>query len=386
MRFPIVVSLILFTSACATRKEERIKSEIHKRIYMNMNNPSRLSPEIVTLEYPVNEVAPLILPNKFACLVGSAFGVAAISEDLKKVSFERARGNFPEIPVGAFGSNEDGTVMWGQEGYRGFLAYHFPSGTTINTVPDTYAEMVGAVAPKGRSSLVFVCMYYIRKRKTVYFVYDVANGVKAFDDSENPSSLTLFPVDENSFIGVDGVVLNGVVKFNWGQISFTERGFHPISENELTRFLSKKNIDMRLLTRSFSFEKGICIGTAIPGEMQMVIQWKNGFKDIRISPLVIQCPNSLHFGDVWEFSLDGRWLAARPEIPNADVCQLLLYHVDEKYPQGISPPIYGGTTPKNGRGCFVNHSSLGPLYVDVSFRPPALLVYKMNDVSKMLVK
>jgi len=70
------------------------------------------------------------------------------------------------------------------------------------------------------------------------------------------------------------------------------------------------------------------------------------------------------------------------------VCSdLLLYHVDERYENGLSLPMYCGSSSKEESGAFVEHDKWGPLYVMTEDRKngeSVLLVFKLNDGLKYL--
>ncbi len=66
--------------------------------------------------------------------------------------------------------------------------------------------------------------------------------------------------------------------------------------------------------------------------------------------------------------------------------QLVFYQVDPKYPQGISPPVFGGKVGDQVEGCFVDHSKLGMVFLDVQTSHNAVLVYKMSDMLPLIAK
>jgi len=79
------------------------------------------------------------------------------------------------------------------------------------------------------------------------------------------------------------------------------------------------------------------------------------------------------------------WICVNFETNTKEKPQLVFYHIDSKYPLGISPPVFapGGDT-KNG--CFVNHSKLGMVYLDFGTGYNLTMIYKMNDLLPIIAE
>jgi hypothetical protein len=108
--------------------------------------------------------------------------------------------------------------------------------------------------------------------------------------------------------------------------------------------------------------------------------------EVKIEPLILQIPPNGGFEDVWQFSDDGEWLSATYwELHPVEKQTIVFFSVNDKFPQGISMPVFGEETYFQKNGCFLNHSELGPLYLDRSpLNENALNIYKLNDVYKVL--
>jgi hypothetical protein len=106
----------------------------------------------------------------------------------------------------------------------------------------------------------------------------------------------------------------------------------------------------------------------------------------------MQCPSEYSFSDAnWTFSLDGHWLFTTAQkvyrqTGQFDDPELIFYHVDPKYPQGISPPVFAGKTGENVYGCFIDHAKLGMVFLDIQTGYNLALVYKMSDMLPIIAK
>lgn len=126
-------------------------------------------------------------------------------------------------------------------------------------------------------------------------------------------------------------------------------------------------ISMRIFLKRNVFTNGnrTLIGTMAIGKespINAVAHWDEKYEHITIQPLFLQCPSEYEFSTQnWTFSLDGKWLvnSARKILPTIgyDDPEMVFYHVDPKYPQGISPPVFAGKTYRKWdlTGVFINH-------------------------------
>lgn len=123
------------------------------------------------------------------------------------------------------------------------------------------------------------------------------------------------------------------------------------------------------------------------------ISWDSSFKDISISPLTYQIPKDKCFSDYFQFSLDGKWArvtaSQAPTIDEDNSNQKfnVFYNIDEKYPQKISLPVFGGKTSENSKGAFIDTPEYGTVYLDISDGLNGIIyMYKMSDVLTQIVK
>ena len=70
-----------------------------------------------------------------------------------------------------------------------------------------------------------------------------------------------------------------------------------------------------------------------------------------------------------------------------DVPRLIIYHVNDKYPQGLSLPVMCGFSSEGSPGAFMQHEEWGPCYVEQDMEyDDKLFVYKLNEGLELLAR
>jgi len=121
-----------------------------------------------------------------------------------------------------------------------------------------------------------------------------------------------------------------------------------------------------------------------------LVQWSDDLQDIQFNPLVLQFPRptrQAYYGPIY-ISADGNWvkfIRYHPETqPKME--ELVVYHIQDIYPQGISMPVSLGYT-NTDPGAFMTHSEFGPCYVEQStMRGGIMFIFKLNDAIDILKK
>jgi hypothetical protein len=161
-----------------------------------------------------------------------------------------------------------------------------------------------------------------------------------------------------------------------------------LRHNKLTDELTKKQIKAWDPTTPISIKKRMMLGAIDSNHVSTYysIRWNQEMTEVKIEPLVLQMPPNGHFKSGWSFSDDGSWLTATvATYQPKETKKIVFFSINDSFPQGISPPVFGEETYYEKTGAFVNHSELGPLYLDISPQfHNALLVYKLNDALKIL--
>jgi len=136
--------------------------------------------------------------------------------------------------------------------------------------------------------------------------------------------------------------------------------------------------------------------TTIPGThitQRVMVNWSEDLQEVDIEPLLLQKLNTdVMFNEgPSHISGDGNWmtgirsyLGERGGWSGYGVVkdELVVYHLQDHYPQGMNMPISLGYTDK-GAGAFLNHTTLGPLYIEKPYTD-TLFIYKLNDGLEIL--
>ena len=118
------------------------------------------------------------------------------------------------------------------------------------------------------------------------------------------------------------------------------------------------------------------------------VRWSEDFEEVKAEPIILQRPKGL-LDSSFFFSRDGNWGKTHWIDPPGplEVPRLLLYHIDDKYPQGLSMPIICGYSGDESPGAFMQHETWGPCYVEQDNKyPDKLFVYKLNEGLELLAK
>ena len=346
----------------------------------------QLVPVELKVEHGITAAASLKYNNKFACLNGSAEFALASLDDKLKASVDVIRGNVPGIDYnGVFGADETGKFMWCKSGWREAI------------IIDTESKkVIQKMASYNGNSYIGTFIPVIAKEKFVYVWVKVAEG---------PLSLPVFDFSQDDPVAVidkfrfciflpnpDGHCLIASYSqdksVTWINAVLAKTDIASYPEDSLTKELTKKQVKYDAFERAYNLSKGILIGPVKVDKWMkpFSVRWNPDKTDIKIEPLILQCPKPDIFEEKWEFSLDGNWCmnkVIRNWNTKTEYRAIAFYKVDNAFPNGLSTPIYGGLTSEDNKGCFINHDALGPLYLDI---PPSgdPVVYKLNQIPELL--
>lgn len=176
---------------------------------------------------------------------------------------------------------------------------------------------------------------------------------------------------------------------NKNQWYFTDAKRTVKVENELTKKMTEKQNQFCRISKPISAIKNTMLGTTVLDDDVIFnkINWNDSFEDVDIIPLIIQFPKELGITNNFKFSYDGNWVKTNGTIDRGDDLtypdNIIFYSVDTIYPNGISLPVIGGPTNEiNPYDVFINHTELGPIYINLY--KGVLLSYKMVDVVQVL--
>lgn len=393
--------LIAFVLLCSC-SEQKKKTIINNMQYEKGYNSVRIDlfPQII--DDGCTEAVSLDSTNRFACTRGTIFSFGTLTDDLK-LQFEAVKEHFAYSGVGDLGADPDGSLMWGKEGNKRLWMIDTKTMQTIDTIPEgsrlyKSGEYIWRIRPTSLPGRIYFFRYSPAANKNYqsrwYALFDYDKRTEIFIPEtplKDPPVVTCWPLDSityliSSFIEV-GENKDQVDKWYLADLSI--KGFINWRTNKLTDSLTSKAFIAEDLTHHncVNSQHRMIVGHYDIGEREFngVARWNKDFDSVAIEPLIMQCPPNYSFGQMdWLFSPDGNWLAAvaeeyLPETNSKDDPQLVFYHIDPKYPQGISPPVFG-TKGDTRDGCFVNHSKLGMVYLDFGTGYNMTMLYKMSDL------
>jgi hypothetical protein len=161
-----------------------------------------------------------------------------------------------------------------------------------------------------------------------------------------------------------------------------------IVENDLTEAIFRHRITLLVrpcrnisLTRRYAFGSSDTIG-------KVKLTWDRDYSDVKIIPLDYLLPRpELGFSD-FILSADGAWASCLVwgyrGLRNNDLCKRAFFHLDERYPNGISIPVITDDYESYGwdYSAFVQHPVHGMCFAQEWHKEGQLYLrlYKMSEV------
>ncbi len=345
----------------------------------------------------------------FACNGRQGYGFATVDSEFK-ISYKPVKRGFPGVNTSLY-ATEDGRILWGKEGYRGLWAIDVESQKTIDGivfVNDGSSEIkrgwgIDSTSPYLMVSSSFPRRDYSKTSKTFVGI-DITKNEYLFrrEDYGNPCDknaqdyLFMIPFKNGSFLGEHGYPTDTVTKLDWHLVEVSDTGFSEPINNPLVVEMSKKNFSLSLWSQEikrWDIPKRYILGYVAapkdfdgPRDIPTVVRWDEEMEDIQISPLLFNFPAAYEYTGAWAVSPDGEW-ARCGVIKKFDysIDYNCFFHLDEKYPFGVSPGVIGASSRGLG-GIFVEHDEHGTLYLDRSNDyPNAVAVYQMSDFFESLL-
>jgi hypothetical protein len=402
MKRLLIIALLILAS-CSSEKDRREKAWLaicQEKGFYSMTDS--LVPELLGTN--CSEAIALREKNRFACTRGCEFCFGTLTEDLQ-LTYVPIKPGFADDAIGELGADENGLMMWAKQGYRGFLAIDTKTKSTLDFIPSV-ASLYGSGEEVLRAYLTSlsgqVLLFKLSPNEDQtrgYMLYDFANKKDLFIPplpQKNPIVFDFHRLSDTSYLIESADKSDNFHKCKWYIVDISIEGFINWRENKLTQILTSKSFCAYDGYRYRCLHAGsrMFVGWVDTGARQInsVISWDVNYENVHIEPLTIQCPSEYNFyQDAWTFSLDGHWLVNvaakinRATGTSSDP-QLVFYHVDPKYPQGISLPVFAGTINGKVNGCFVDHTKLGMVFLDIQTGHNATLLYKMSDMLPIIAK
>jgi hypothetical protein len=352
----------------------------------------RLEPDVVHCRDGVSAVMGIDVPNTFLLVNATGEFCLAALDSKGALDIAPVVQGFPGVPCKRYSTNGKSMMAWGYRG-RGFYALDISHKKTAHFVvshdgdeeildaylaDDSTGRFAIGVAHDGWTWLetrYFFLLFDLTREHVVDTARDQFGGVFILDDDHNLYQRWDYDVAKKTTVYHSTVATS----------SLTNGLSTP-----LTELLDERQVHIAPETRSCSPEARMILGSVRhaptpTGYPILAIAWDDSFADVNAELLSAQIPKDYLVSDRFTFAPDGSWVktAGFEKIPGPS--ELIFYHVDDKYPQHLSLPIFGGYSGEDNYGAFVNHTELGPLYVDMDDQHPGvLLVYKLNDALEML--
>ncbi|NLD93591.1 MAG: hypothetical protein GX639_13100 [Fibrobacter sp.] len=354
-----------------------------------MNN--HLIPEKIKVPQGVTEMKSLPEQNKFALVNGRLeFAIANLNKN-GNVNCDVIQHNFPRSAmasgqVNGFYSDVNGKIFWIKE-ERSIVGINSITKKTFDPLfAFGFNSVVNNPIMENNNDEIIVGEVYdhIGNNSIQYLIgYDCKND-KLGERGKSFNGF-IFPIGNKEYLYCE-TIEGSMSDVRW-HICDLELN---IRHNKLTDELTKKKIATWGQSTPVSPKKRMMIGCLDVEDKTVYfsVRWNNDMSDVRIEPLLLQKPQNGFLERRWLFSDDGCWLTANFSVLEPkEAYTRIFFNIDDKYPQGVSLPVFGEATENImfDAGCFVNHSDLGPLYLDKSPESDEVVnVYRLNDVYKVL--
>lgn len=370
------------------------KSEpnIHKifEIKKFTDNKTRLVPKAIKFHAPVYGVSSVVFPNKFVL----NFSVCSLSTDFH-ISQKVIIPNFPSRSFDYFGSDDSAKIIWCY--YRGsnLATLDVESKKTYEGTPVGCYDCISTVKLFNKSKHLLL----IEMGEGYFKLFNILSGKTSKFIHGKPGTFVRYSDDKALFMEFDHDSNPTHWYWTYRNISMSDSIFPVLYEDPFTKFLTAHSLEVESRrTGSINFSYHKMLGFKIEGsgtsiiESEGLVTWDSCFSKPKISIFNDQLFKDYFFGlEFWQISPDGKWarVLAKPHVDEEGYTEneIFFFHIDDSYPLGISPPILGGTSPFYANGSFINHTELGPLYIDHDVRyPNYLFVYQLNKGLELLKK
>ena len=356
----------------------------NKKIYESKgftDMQKRLKPLIIKTGYTLLSLYSVPEPDTMAAVMGPDFSYIHFDKSGHIASVTSIVPGFP----GDFGKyyGVDSGCFWMIRG-RGVYTLDLQTGKTTHCIishnPNVKLVDALVVDPVNRILLVkYYELIFPDEGPSQYVLISLDTGEIIFTSKEyegffipmgNPDRLLYCQFYQK----------NDIWLFKWYE---TDLYMTKLKGNKLTKKLNELQFYMWSHTHTFHREKRRMIGyikNTDPTRF-VSVHWDEDLEDVMVEPLILQQPKG-NLSDGMEFSPDGNWLKTelRPPAGLLKPMELIIYHVGDIYPQGISMPIYCGYKQERGSGAFLQHSVFGTCWLEVDDTLPGkYFLFKLND-------
>ncbi|MDD5673343.1 MAG: hypothetical protein PHC61_04215 [Chitinivibrionales bacterium] len=340
----------------------------------------RIIPDVIQQKNGVVSVLSINEPNSFVVINGKMEIELVTINTLESITSKLIHSGFPGDKY--FSDPEHGFI-WAIMG-RGFYALDIKTKqygyVVVSYDGDSKVDNTFLI-DSGKKTFFVGCWYVMDEGKSYaeYDLFDLVKNEIGFT-SQKYKGYSL-PYSEDSFLLEKFL---GGPKIEWAICDFKSQ---KETKNALTNKLTDLNFKINLFFKPYNLNKRMLLGfnnDTTPTKF-LSARWDSGLEDIKVEPFTIQIPEKYFLSKCFNISPDGNWAKTTANHEDSKQEELIFYNIKDKYPQGLSLPIFGGYTGLETPGAFVNHSTLGPLYVEMDYdHPNVLFIYKLNDGLKLL--
>ena len=384
----VLFIIIIFLTSCVTRKDVIY----YYKGFLGDSMKKKLKPMILPNFKPIEEILGINKQNYLAAINKKGeFCLLEIDEAGVIIDMNPIIHSFPSDFGSSYHSDNEHNVLWQIEG-RGFTVLDIKTEATGDCIVSYNADdkVLNSFLVDADNKIFLIDMSRLDRNTLcsikgfLYVLYDLNKNKIIFESPIYGG--TVYPFNNNllfcEYIGEKHDMLK------WYIIDFY---LDNKKENKLTKKLTKMQIKAWDRSKTIHTGRRMMLGTSrLSGSLEYFsIRWDEDFEDIRIEPIILQKPNGKRISSRFEFSPDGNWVKTL-KFADSGVTfppELIIYHVGEVYPQGLSMPILCGYTKEINTGAFMNHSEWGPCYVELDYEfNNKLFVYKLNDGLKILAE
>jgi hypothetical protein len=385
-----VLYIFLFLLAIFSCQNETEIQRENEQIYNVKGfgeNMQRLKPEIITTKEVINGLVALSIPNTIGTLDKHADFALLHFDKQGNLDVKPIVKGLPEKKSLDLYSDDENNILWVVRG-KGvyFLDIESKKSGHIIVSNDGNGKIYRVFTVDPQKKILAIDFDNGPVTASQYRLFDLPNNQEI---PTNPGAYmgVLFAYYNKQLLGKYWE--NGAYEWDLSDMIIETGKFW---DDNLTKALTKFQINTWHKTKTMHLKKRILLGTGWIGKKLIYysVRWDEKIEDVKVEPLILQVPEDCHIRDDYVLSQDGNWmktLLSRYSGLTPDVPELVIYHVSDIYPQGLSLPIYCGYTHTGNNGAFMMHDTWGPCYVeqDADF-PEKLFVYKLNDGLKILTE
>ncbi|MDR0403901.1 MAG: hypothetical protein LBH35_09970 [Treponema sp.] len=301
---------------------------------------------------------------------------------------------FPDMQIGPLFTVWPEAELWFSQSARMDHVAYMETKFTKSFIPfmrGGYSEDMPFLLDKDEGLLAFV--YYQNgwgESGRKYLLYNYKKDV-LLDEPEDTE------VRYEGFLDRDSLLASNLIHRNdswFSEYFLYDWRTDKKTENELTKKLTELNMLRIYCTAvgNVNTQKRFLIAKSEALGGHVKINWDEGFKDVKVTPINFLLSKDKYY-DVFTISSDGKWahslVGGYRGLYEERLYKNAFYHIDDRYPGGISPPVLMDYTEYHPPyGVFIEHQVHGMCYAIEHHKMENdtdqlyLRLYKMDEILK----